>query len=207
MYEVSISRGMEKTYPEYPRNHQNDCTEVAAMPAAMPTAIAIPPITTILMAFFICRRPEILARTTPRTKSAARENTIETQNADPSGSKAYGKSGIIPEQKYETNIRRPFAIEFDGDTSFFSKNSSADCSERKLPTAMENASTDTSTIPLIRMVFCGTPAIAMPERSPTVETKLSSTPNTKVRRKLARDSLSENAIRLTEITLSPLSSP
>src|SRR3989344_3458747 len=138
MYEVSISRGMEKTYPEYPRNHQNDCTEVAAMPAAMPTA---------------------------------------------------------------------FAIQFDGDTSFFSRNSSADCSERKLPTAMENASTDTSTTPLTRIAFCGTPAIAMPERSPTVETKLSSTPNTKVRRKLARDSLSENAIRLTEITLSPLSSP
>ena len=59
--------------------------------------------------------------------------------------------------------------------------SSADVSERKLPAAMENASTKMRIMPVRRMVLRDTPAAAIPERSPTVETKLSSTPKIKLR--------------------------
>src|SRR3989344_1126011 len=56
---------------------------------------------------------------------------------------------------------------------------SAEDSDKKLPADMENASTNTSTTPVRKIVFPGTVARAMPESSPTVETRLSSTPKIK----------------------------
>ena len=55
-------------------------------------------------------------------------------------------------------------------------------SERKLPAAMEIASTKISMTPVVRTVSLVAPAVVIPERSPTVETKLSSTPKIKFRK-------------------------
>ena len=56
---------------------------------------------------------------------------------------------------------------------------SAEDSDKKLPADIEKASTNISTTPVTKMVSLGTVASAMPDNKPTVETKLSSTPNTK----------------------------
>ena len=57
--------------------------------------------------------------------------------------------------------------------------SSTECSDRKLPAVIEMASTKISTTPVSKMVDFGTSATAIPDNSPTVETKLSSTPKIK----------------------------
>src|SRR3989344_8893841 len=61
-------------------------------------------------------------------------------------------------------------------------NSSAEVSERKLPAAIENASTKMRMRPVRRIISRATPAIATPESNPTVETRLSSTPKMKLRK-------------------------
>jgi len=64
--------------------------------------------------------------------------------------------------------------------------SSADDSDKKLPAAMETASTRMSTVPVSKINGRGMSEIAIPESRPTVETKLSSTPKTKFRNCEAR---------------------
>src|SRR3989338_5309476 len=54
-------------------------------------------------------------------------------------------------------------------------------SDKRLPTPIENASTKIRTTPARTIVLTGSPAAATPDNSPTVETRLSSTPNTKLR--------------------------
>ena len=51
---------------------------------------------------------------------------------------------------------------------------------------MENASTKIKIAPVRRIVSLGTPAMATPERRPTVDAKLSSIPKTKDRKYLAK---------------------
>ena len=65
------------------------------------------------------------------------------------------------------------------DLDFLETYSSADCSDKKLPTPMEKASTKIKTIPVNKICFCAMPPTATPESNPTVETKLSSTPKIK----------------------------
>src|SRR3989344_3129963 len=57
----------------------------------------------------------------------------------------------------------------------------AEFSVRKLPTAMENASTKIKTIPGSKISTLATPPMATPESRPTVETRLSSAPKIKLR--------------------------
>lgn len=57
--------------------------------------------------------------------------------------------------------------------------SSTEDSVRKLPTAIDNPSTNNKIIPVSNIVDLGTSATATPDKSPTVETKLSSTPKIK----------------------------
>ena len=87
-----------------------------------------------------------------------------------------------PEAKYETNIIRAPVIDFvEGTLLRLLIYSSADCSDKKLPTPIEKASTKINMIPVNKIVDLGTLAAAIPDKSPTVETKLSSTPNMKLR--------------------------
>ena len=81
--------------------------------------------------------------------------------------------------KYEQNIIAPEIKLVLFDPLIPLEYSSADNSDRKLPAAIENASTKISTTPVKKIVSLGTPAIAIPESNPTVETKLSSTPKIK----------------------------
>src|SRR3989344_145846 len=67
------------------------------------------------------------------------------------------------------------------DTCACSSYSFAACPERISPTPIENASTKIRTTPVRRIDERDIPAAATPERSPTVDTKLSSTPKIKLR--------------------------
>src|SRR3989344_5960440 len=145
----------------------------------MPTAIAIPPTIAILEPFLIMFVPDILAPIIPKMKSAAIDRITEILMAAPAGQRIYGKSGTNPEMKYEKNITNPeMKLLLEG-VSAPILSPSAEYSERKLPAAIENASTNIKISPVKNMVPLGTLAIATPERSPTVETRLSSTPNIK----------------------------
>src|SRR3989344_3969584 len=81
--------------------------------------------------------------------------------------------------KYEKNIINPLLIEFLMDISFCFSYSSAECSDKTLPTAIENASTNIKMAPVNITYFREIPVIAIPDNNPTVETKLSSTPKMK----------------------------
>src|SRR3989338_5433159 len=102
----------------------------------------------------------------------------------------YGKRGMKPDMKYEINMVIPPTKEGRGETTSCFSYSRVDDSERKLPTPIENASTHIRTVPLKRISERPTPAAATPERSPTVDTKLSSTPNTKFRMKTTAEDCS-----------------
>ena len=84
-----------------------------------------------------------------------------------------------PEIKYEKNIIIPeiklTLVVFSVPVLY----PSAEYSDKKLPAAIENASTKISTAPVKKIVSLATPAIATPDNKPTVETKLSSTPKIK----------------------------
>lgn len=91
----------------------------------------------------------------------------------------YGERGMRPQIMYEASMMRdatrdllPFALLFEVD-------SAVSLSERKLPTDIENASTQIKMMPEITISFLSTPAEAIPAKSPTVETKLSSEPKIK----------------------------
>ena len=84
-----------------------------------------------------------------------------------------------PETKYEKNITSPSSKGTLVETLDFSRYSSVEYSERKLPTAIEKASMAIKIIPVTRMTLASIPAMAIPESRPTVETKPSSTPKTK----------------------------
>src|SRR3989344_255856 len=153
------------------------------LPASTPTKIASPPTkamrTALRHATFVFRPLQY-----PSPSSATTEHTIESGNAWPTSNFRYGNSGMNPATKYATNMMAPAVIE-PRISSTPPSISSTDASERKLPAAIENASTNIKTTPVKNIVPRGTPAMAMPERSPTVETSPSSTPNTKFRKKRA----------------------
>src|SRR3989344_2500223 len=107
---------------------------------------------------------------------------METPSAEKVSQTAYGNRGINPETKYETNITTEAISGFRTEACARLAYSSAEDSDRKLPAAIENASTKISTTPVRKTVPRGTPAIATPESKQTVETRLSSTPNTKFRK-------------------------
>lgn len=107
------------------------------------------------------------------------ENIIENVIAIFVGQIRYDERGINPEIKYEQNITAPEIKLVLFDLSSPLAYSSAEDSDRKLPAAIEKASTKISTTPVKKIVSLGTPAIAIPESRPTVETKLSSTPKIK----------------------------
>src|SRR3989338_5293298 len=117
-------------------------------------------------------------------RSATTEETMDKGNACATSNARYGNSGMNPATKYAANMITAASTE-PRVSSTPPSISSTEASERKLPAAMENASTKMSTTPVKNIVSRGTPAIAMPERSPTVETSPSSTPNTKLRKKSA----------------------
>src|SRR3989344_3372520 len=118
----------------------------------------------------------------PRANNAMNVRPIEIPNAETVSQITYGNRGMNPETKYEKNITTEAMSGFRIEARAWLAYSSAEYSERKLPAAIENASTKISTIPVRKIVPRGTPAIATPESRPTEETKLSSTPNTKFRK-------------------------
>lgn len=65
-------------------------------------------------------------------------------------------------------------------TAFCALNSCAEFSDKSDPTAIEKASTKIKIVPVSKMVFVSIPTEAIPDTSPIVETKLSSTPKTKL---------------------------
>jgi len=71
--------------------------------------------------------------------------------------------------------------------------------ERKLPTAIDNPSTNNNMAPVSRMVDLGTSATATPDKSPTVETKLSSTPKIKFLKYETDDILLNNYLILEHV--------
>src|SRR5688572_27962356 len=129
--------------------------------------------------------PAARALITPRKKRSTREILTETMVAW-SGHSAYGANTMIPARRYETNMTPDPASEDAADTNPLCRHSRTDSSERKLPTAMENASTTISTPPANRMVGRSTWAEATPDTNPTVDTKESSTPKMKFRKNPSR---------------------
>src|SRR3989338_7066372 len=97
------------------------------------------------------------------------------------GQMMYGASGMNPDRKYEMNMMlasKKDSVVILPPSAF----SSAEDSERYPPADIENASTRMRTTPVSKIVSLPTPADATPARSPTVETRLSSTPKTKLRK-------------------------
>ena len=147
--------------------------------APTPTRMANPPINSVRMPFFRILMPKSIALITPRRKSALKESATETGRAALDSMIKYGKSVTRPVRKYEVNIMMLSAADGRIETSLRVKYSCADCSESKLPTAIEKASTKRRIMPVRTICDRSTPPTAMPERSPTVDTRLSSTPKTK----------------------------
>src|SRR3989344_5675414 len=141
--------------------------------------MATPPTMAMRKAFFTTLVLEIWPLIAPRTRSATTEKSMESVKAAFTGQNTYGERGMNPETKYEQNITAPEMRLLLFGLLVPLAYSSADDSDKKLPAAIENASTKMSTAPVRKMVSRGTSAIAMPERRPTVETKLSSTPKMK----------------------------
>src|SRR3989338_2854588 len=94
-----------------------------------------------------------------------------------------------PEIKQEKNITTPSRRGTLAETLDFTRYSSEENSDRKLPTAIENASIAIKIMPVVRIIRVFIPAIAMPESRPTVETKPSSTPKTKFLKYEAEENL------------------
>jgi len=123
----------------------------------------------------------------PRMPRAMRDMTIDMIKEEYPETNKYGRSGIKPATTKEANMMAaPAAGAMEGlpaPALFpFSSYSSTDSSDRKLPTAMENASTAMKTMPVKSMVEFGTWPMSMPDKRPTVETRLSSTPKIILRR-------------------------
>ncbi|MDP2741273.1 MAG: hypothetical protein Q8O66_01115 [bacterium] len=115
----------------------------------------------------------------PSRNKAQSESVMEIHKAEDTGKIIYGKSGTKPEMKYDKNIIAPSSAFCAEEVLALVAYSSAEFSERKAPTAIENASTNIRTAPVRKIMRGEVFATAMPESSPTVETKLSSTPKTK----------------------------
>ena len=82
---------------------------------------------------------------------------IEIGSADVDSMKKYGASVMRP-AKVEANMMTLSAADARMETSFRLRYSWADCSEGKLPMAMENASTKMSTMPVRTICARGTAA-------------------------------------------------
>jgi hypothetical protein len=121
----------------------------------------------------------IFALVNPNTKRNAILIAIDHQKACLVSISMYGERGMRPQIIYETSMMReamrdllPFAFVLEVD-------SAVSLSDRKLPTDIENASTQIKMMPEITISFLSTPADAIPAKSPTVDTKLSSEPKIK----------------------------
>lgn len=84
-----------------------------------------------------------------------------------------------PVAKYEKNMIKAPVIVFVDDALALLMYSKVVCSDKKLPIPIDSASTRIRINPVKRIVDLETFAAAIPERSPPVDTKLSSTPNMK----------------------------
>ena len=73
-------------------------------------------------------------------------------------------------------------------------------SETKLPAAIENASTNIKTMPVKNIVSRDISAMAIPDKSPTVETKLSSTPKIKFLKNETEEDFLNNILNLIFIS-------
>jgi hypothetical protein len=145
----------------------------------MPVAMAIPPTSIIRKPF---RNGDVrvsLALSNPRVNKAMHETATETGRAISVDQKPYGRSTKKPDKRYEVNIMTAEISEDASGTAMPFRNSRAELSDKRLPMHIENASTNTKISPVSRIVDLGTPTMAIPDTSPTVETRLSSTPNTK----------------------------
>jgi hypothetical protein len=149
------------------------------MPAREPIAMAIPPTITIRRLLLMNPTLETLALIRPKISRAIKENIIEIGSATLVCQKMYGERGMNPEMKYEKNIIIPETILRRLVWSSPLRRLSAEVSDKKLPAAIENASANIKTTPVRNIVSLGTSATAIPDKRPTVETKLSSTPKTK----------------------------
>src|SRR3989344_1760580 len=150
-------------------------------PTKTPRNVATPPMSNMRNPLLTPLVPKIFALTAPRTNNNTSPRKTETGKAVETGSSRYGNSGTNPEIKYERNMITPPTTKYFIGSPALETYSSAERSERKLPAAIENASTKIKTIPARNMVPTETPAVAMPARSPVVETRLSSTPKIKLR--------------------------
>lgn len=144
--------------------------------------IAEPPIINISIAFLNTFPLNFLALIAPKTPRKKSEKKIDVLKAEELPKNMYGDSGINPAKKYEINIIKLDLTSDRWEAGVCSLSLNTECSDRKLPTPIENASTKINTTPVNTMVDDGVSAMAIPESKPTVETKESSTPKTKLRK-------------------------
>lgn len=138
-----------------------------------PVATAIVAITAILMPDLMLnvgRYPSMNRQTVAKTADIYFAFTGEKIR--------YGDNTIAPEVKYEPNIIRP---EITGLSLcfIFPSISCASSSVKNAPAPMDIASTITTTSPVITIARLSLFAVVIPNNIPTVDTRLSSTPNIK----------------------------
>lgn len=121
----------------------------------------------------------IFALVKPNTKRNAMLIAIDHQKAWLVSISMYGERGMRPQIIYETSMMSEAIRELLSFIARFELDSAVSLSERKLPTDIENASTQIKMMPEITISFLSTPADAIPAKSPTVDTKLSSEPKMK----------------------------
>lgn len=150
-------------------------------PTSIPIKIARPPMTSMIIPFLVREVFERFPFIIPRPKSATNEMIIELENAIFVEKNKYGEITTKPAMRYEANIMNADARDTSKETDAFCSNSFAELSDNNEPTHIENASTKMRIMPVNMIVDRGVPAAAIPEMRPMVETRLSSTPNVKLR--------------------------